>query len=179
MKNKLFLTALCAIGLSLILACSMDGDATTAPAARELDAGISEPQDTGIDESDDFSEQFYLNQDRSFSLLDEAMSPFRTEFDETRSEENQLFCESFAGVWIDGNGNLNIGIVQGEISREAEISMNRFREQVTYRYDEFSYNFLASMQEAVSEVMEGFEIHGIGVCWLSLASIAPSICTAV
>ena len=33
MKKKLFLTALCAIGLCLIFSCSMDGD-TTASAAK-------------------------------------------------------------------------------------------------------------------------------------------------
>ena len=144
MKKKLFLTALCTIGLSLILACRMDIDTTTASIARNLDGDLVETPDTNETESDDFSEQFYLNQERSLSILDEAMNPFRIAYDPETGEGSNIYNEAFAGVFIDDEGNLNIGVIQGAVTEQIEISINNLRGQVIYRYDSFSYNFLSN-----------------------------------
>ena len=113
MKKKLFLTMLCSIGLCLILACSMDFD-TTATTVRDLGNSANESE-----------QQFFKNQNRSFSILDEAMSPFRT-------EASGIYCESFAGVFIDENGNLNIGVVPCAITEQAEIAMTSLINHILY-----------------------------------------------
>jgi hypothetical protein len=136
MKKKIFFAMVCAIWLCIILACGGGFDATTD--ARTMTA--AENLDTGVTESE---QQFFKNQEKSLKLLDEAMSPFRKESDKT-SARSQLYDESFAGVFIDENGNLNIGVVQGAVTEQTKKSMNSLRGQVIYRQDAFSYNFLAS-----------------------------------
>jgi len=155
MKKKVFLTMLCAIGLCLIAACGMDFDTTTESAAKNLGAGVAGDLDTAIIERE---QEFYRNQNRSFSIMDEAMRPFRREPDRA-SEGGELYNDSFAGRFIDDFGNLTICYVQNSITRQTEDTMNSLRGQVIYRQDAFSYNFLAQILEAVSEVMEDFDIH--------------------
>jgi len=97
MKNKLFLTMLCAIGLCLIVACGMDFDTTTESAAENRDTGVIENPDTEVVESAE--REFFRNQSRSFSIMDEAMRPFRMEPDRA-SEGGELYNDSFAGRFI-------------------------------------------------------------------------------
>ena len=104
MKKKIILIMLCAIGICLISACNTDFDA----AQQDITEYVTEYDlDTNFSVSD---QQFFRNQNRSFSLLDEAMSPFRKEFNE--ATERYLYCEGFSGVWLDEFGHLNIGVVQ-------------------------------------------------------------------
>jgi len=151
MKNKLFLTVLCAIGLCLIFACNLDNDIATASAKKNLDTIVTESE-----------RQFFRNQEKSLSILDEAMSPFIKESDRT-SAGNQRYCESFAGVFIDESGNLNIGVVQDAISEKTEISMNSLRGQVIYRQDAYSYNFLARKMDVLFEADDDFGIHKVSL----------------
>jgi len=155
MKNKLFLTMLCAIWLCLIVACGMDFDTTTTPTAENRDTGVAEDMDLVVATRE---QEFFRNQNRSFSIMDEAMRPFRMEPDRA-SEGGELYNDSFAGRFIDDFGNLTICYVQNSITRQTEDTMNSLRGQVIYRQDAFSYNFLAQILEAVSEVMEDFGIY--------------------
>ena len=142
MKKRLILSMLCVIGLCLILACGGPIDATTGTAT----ASAAENPDINIDESE---LQFLRNQSRSFSILEEAMAPFR-KGDDT-GEESQIYCDSFAGVYLDDYGRLNIGVVQAFITEQVEISMNSLIGQVIYWQKAFSYNFLAKKMNAFSE----------------------------
>ena len=146
MKNKLFLTMLCAIWLCLIVACGMDFDTTTTPTAENRDTGVAEDMDLVVATRE---QEFFRNQNRSFSIMDEAMRPFRMEPDRA-SEGGELYNDSFAGRFIDDFGNLTICYVQNSITRQTEDTMNSLRGQVIYRQDAFSYNFLAQILEAVS-----------------------------
>ena len=126
MKNKLFLTILCIIGLCLGVACSMGIDAKTTPAAENLDADIDEI----IKENDDFSEEFFMNQNMSFNIMDEAMSPFRIAYDPETGEGREVYHDCFAGKWIDETGRLNIGVVQDAVTEQIAISINNLTGQV-------------------------------------------------
>jgi len=95
MKKKLVLTMLCAIGLCLIFSCRMDYDtaaisAAAMLAARSLNADITESA----------RQEFFRNQSKSLSILDEAMSPFKKESSMAARAGRRLFCESFAAVFI-------------------------------------------------------------------------------
>ena len=132
MKNKLFLAAVCSIGLCLVFACSLDFDASSTSAARSVGTNPADGEETGMDFPFDENEQeFFRNQNKSFSIMDEAMNPFRIESDRMDSGEisieSQLYCDSFAGVFLDENGNLNIAVVQGFVSEQTVISMNALR----------------------------------------------------
>ncbi|MCL2042743.1 MAG: leucine-rich repeat protein [Treponema sp.] len=150
MKKKSYMTMVYTVGLCLLMACSVDIDTTTAHSARNFNTGITESE-----------HQFFRNQEKSLNILDEAMSPFRKGFDEATGMP--VYNESFAGVFIDENGHLNIGIIQDSITEQTEISMNRLRGQVIYRQDDYSYNFLLKKMEVISEAAYDFGIHRVSL----------------
>ena len=122
MKKKLILTILCIIGFCLVMACKMDYDKTTMSGARSAGTSLIEGEETETDNLviDENEQEFFRNQSRSFSIMDEAMRPFIIETDETGS---RLYDDCFAGVFLDDFGNINIGYVQNVITRQVEDSM--------------------------------------------------------
>jgi len=155
MKKKQVLTILL-IWLCIIIACSEDFGITSAELTQNLQ--LTSENFYNDNESE---QQFFINQKRSFSILDEVMSPFIREFDE--KTETQIYCDSFAGVFIDEDGNLNIGVVQGAITEQVEISMNSLNGQVIYRYDAFSYNYLQQIKNAIVFLLLTHEISLVGI----------------
>jgi len=134
MKKKFLFSILSVIGFCLILACNGVFDTITESAARSLNTNDVNEQTTieefyaGLDEKE---LMFFRNQSISFSIIDEAMRPFiigyTNKSDET-DEEIPIYCESFAGVFIDNDGNLNIGVIQNAVTEQVEISMNLLKQ---------------------------------------------------
>ena len=157
MKKKVFLAVLCTFMLYMSTTCSMGSDITVSisrnigtkdSTAENLDASLSESE-----------QEFFRNQKKSFDILENAVSPFVKGFNATTGDD--IYDDSFAGVWITEDGNLAIGVVKNAISKEIETSINRLQGQVIFRYHAFSYNYLIKKMEALSDVMFDFGIYTV------------------
>ena len=73
----------------------------------------------------------------------------------SRSENEWVYDDTFAGIWYDTDGNLNIGITDS-------IAMSR-TSAVAYNIKKFSYNFLNEIHLAVVSLMSNYSIHSVGI----------------
>lgn len=84
------------------------------------------------------------------------MNPYKIEEDIINDEE-KVYNDNFAGVFVDDDGLLNIGYVG--------ITPNKslLQEQVIYTQRSFSYNYLKKIQKLLAENMTIYNIHIIGI----------------
>ena len=89
----------------MFLSCSFNADTKIASAEKYINTidSVVETLDPNLTESEI---RFFRNQSRSFEIMREAMYPFIKRIDVETGVE--IYDESFAGVWIDNDGNLTI-----------------------------------------------------------------------
>gem|GEM_PF-1426736 len=96
-----------------------------------------------------FSEQRLENSARSVEIAGDVMREFRVEVADRGDEIQTVYDDSFAGIFIDSNGILNIAITQGARSS----IVNQFDGQVVLRQFTYSYNHLLQIKDIVFPFM--------------------------
>ena len=106
------------------------------------------------------SEVYYGRVNRSIELYDQAMAPFIVQtrsLNVTNDEYEADYSDEFAGVFIDDEGFLNIGVT-GSTNRFSD-----FNGQVFYKKFDHSYNFLLTVQESITGIMNSVDIHRVSI----------------
>lgn len=140
MKKKLLTLALCVIAICFSLSIVFSAGVTFASAAESTNT-----------ESKLF--EYYENINRSVAVYNNAISPYKSIAKDLNGEENVTYSDDFAGVFIDDEGLLNIGLV-GSIQ-----SASRFNGQVKYKQCEFTYNYLQDIQDVITNAKADYSIY--------------------
>ena len=96
--------------------------------------------------------RYSQNVSASVGLYQEAMRPYRTETVGRGGETIAAYSGDFAGVYVDDDGLLNIGIVG------LQRASTGYNGQVIYRSQRFSYNALQEIVDTVTPVMRDYGI---------------------
>ncbi|MCL2555750.1 MAG: S1 family peptidase [Firmicutes bacterium] len=115
-----------------------------------------------IDSAETFSQQRLNNSARSIEIFESIMPSIRTETIDSENKVHYVYDDSFAGVFIDENGILNIATVTNRFST---ISLNtrQFNETVKHRHFAYSYNHLLLIKETIFPLMYTHEIFRISI----------------
>ena len=99
---------------------------------------------------------YYSNVNKSMELYNKAMRQYASNKIQRDGVEINMYHNDFAGVFIDDDGVLNIGLVEPK-------DVLDFAGQVIYRQQIFSYNDLQEIKNALVLVMDNFNIFTIGI----------------
>ena len=98
------------------------------------------------------------NSDRSIEIANEALSEYRSEIFSMNGAKEYAYSDDYSGVYIDDDGILNVCIVFGSQKKGQE-----FDDQVIYREQRFSYNYLKEVEKTVISLMEDSSIFSVGI----------------
>lgn len=101
--------------------------------------------------------EYFANSNRSVAIYNEAISPYKSISIKYNGDEVVSYSEDFAGIFIDDEGFLNIGLVG------SQHSVSNFNGQVIYKQYIFSYNYLQEIQNVVTDIMTDYNIHLVGI----------------
>lgn len=100
---------------------------------------------------------YFSNVNKSIEIYDDAISPFRSVTRMCNVEEDVTYSDDYAGIFIDENGLLNIGVVG------LPQTTSKYSGQALYCPQKYSYNYLMGMQKNISYVMENYGIYATAI----------------
>jgi len=125
--NKRLLTTVLLFGL---MSLSMFGASVMIVSAQAL----NEMEFTNIEI---FSEAYFSNASKSIELSENIISKFLTEVIEVDGEIRNIFSDDYAGIWLDKQGFLTVGLVaSNSYARSFQAQSGQvFFKQMTYSYN--------------------------------------------
>ena len=94
-------------------------------------------------------------------------SQFRKEYLIKRIKSNDreidVFKDEYAGMYIDDNGFLNIGVVNSESAKLNKKASKMNNGNVIYRDFDFSYNFLQEIMLVIEDMMLEYDVYAVGI----------------
>jgi hypothetical protein len=139
MKRKYFsVIAVLAISLGLVF-CSMPDNQPPSKFSRGAGLVSAPAAESASDEPLDA--EYFRNINRSIEIYDQVMSSYVTATAKYGEIERSVYSDNFAGVWLDEQGFLIIGIVAGDEQIRTLQNENKYNGQAVYKRQAFSYNF--------------------------------------
>ena len=110
-----------------------------------------------------FSDAYFANVSKSLDVAEQIFGEFRTEIIAENGEVQATYCDSFAGIFIDEQGVLNVATVAVGLCA-VSFNARQFGEQVVNRQFTYSYNHLILIQNTLVPVMARFNISTVAIC---------------
>ncbi len=91
------------------------------------------------------------------------MKTYMTKETAADGQETTEYSDDFAGVFIDDDGILNIGVVADKAQIQSLQTTSELCEQAIYREDTYTYNYLQEIMSVIEPKMEEYGIFTIGI----------------
>lgn len=109
-------------------------------------------------ESGYIAAEYYDNVNKSLNVYDMAMKLYTTKTPDCGGAgDTTVYSDNFGGIYIDNKGLLNIGVVGLQKIKKD------FDNQVIYKPQKFSYNYLSKILSEITLVMLDYDIYSVAV----------------
>lgn len=125
MNKKLLILTLCVIAICAVI------------------AGITFASTTEFANAESISVEYNQNNSKSIAIYKDAIIPYKNVTKNCNGEEVVTYSEDFAGVFIDDEGFLTIGLT------DLQKSGSTYDGQVKYKTCDFTYNYLESIKKEI------------------------------
>ncbi|MCL2521266.1 MAG: leucine-rich repeat protein [Erysipelotrichales bacterium] len=115
-----------------------------------------------IAKNENFSAIYLENISRSMDLIDHTLSKFQTNSPLTRGGLQESYNEEFAGIWIDEEGNLNVGISNNYIM-PFTAPVRQLSNDIIINSFNYSYNHLNNIKELLVSKMDYYGIFTLAI----------------
>jgi uncharacterized repeat protein (TIGR02543 family) len=111
----------------------------------------------------DSSDDYLSNVNRSLALYDKVINSYIVE--KTYSKERELitYSEDFAGVFIDEQGILNLGVISAQKEINKLQTQSQYAGQIIYKQFTYPYNYLQKIMSGIEAVMLENNVLAVGI----------------